>query len=337
MIITVQCPSCETSFPVDTHKVPEGGVDARCSVCAGIFPVDRPPPDDVGRGMGADDERDAAPADEVGAPVPAEASGAVAEEGTLAEAEPQAPVSEEETDAESEIEPQVEPEGVMRTSWDVPEGEGAQEVDTEPLEAELVESGAAGPETVEADVEDDLDLEGPAVVDDVIEGEAAVEVGERAGIEGAEELLEPDEAPEPEEEPSAPVAETHVPPGAEMEVVEPDLHAREPDSGTVPEGVPAPSEPPSGFQFGKRDPHEKAQRLARVLVSDMIMYNPERHGRALDSGTLEEDFEDEIRKSWDEYVDQVGQEMAESTTYFSDALNDILARGESVFEGNPPL
>ncbi|MCJ7629706.1 MAG: hypothetical protein MUO50_15125, partial [Longimicrobiales bacterium] len=29
--------------------------------------------------------------------------------------------------------------------------------------------------------------------------------------------------------------------------------------------------------FGKRDPMEKAQRLARVLVSDIILYNPDRH------------------------------------------------------------
>ena len=41
------------------------------------------------------------------------------------------------------------------------------------------------------------------------------------------------------------------------------------------------------FTFGKRDPKDKARRLARVLVSDMIMYNPERHERALASGTLE--------------------------------------------------
>ena len=86
-----------------------------------------------------------------------------------------------------------------------------------------------------------------------------------------------------------------------------------------------------GFQFGKRDPHEKARRLARVLVSDMITYNPDRHASALAHGTLREDFEEEIDKSWTEYVEQVGTELAESTSYWTDALNDILARGESLF------
>ena len=72
-------------------------------------------------------------------------------------------------------------------------------------------------------------------------------------------------------------------------------------------------------------------RLARVLVSDIITYNPERHQRALDGRTLKQDFEDEIKKSWGEYVDQVGRDLAESTEYFSQALNEILARGQKIF------
>lgn len=100
----------------------------------------------------------------------------------------------------------------------------------------------------------------------------------------------------------------------------------------APEPTPASDAPrPSGFTFGRRDPHEKASRLARVLVSDIITYNPERHQRALEAGTLRQDFEDEIRKSWGEYVEQIGQELAESTDYFSKALNEILARGQQIF------
>jgi hypothetical protein len=68
-----------------------------------------------------------------------------------------------------------------------------------------------------------------------------------------------------------------------------------------------------------------------VLVSDIITYNPERHQRALDGGTLKQDFEDEIKKSWGEYVDQVGKEIAETTEYFNKALNEILARGQQLF------
>ena len=63
----------------------------------------------------------------------------------------------------------------------------------------------------------------------------------------------------------------------------------------------------------------------------MITYNPDRHREALANGTLHADFEEEIRKSWAEYTEQVGQEMAESTTYWFDALNEILAEGRKVF------
>ena len=42
MTITVACPSCSTSFPVDPMKVPEEGVRARCSSCSAVFEVNRP-------------------------------------------------------------------------------------------------------------------------------------------------------------------------------------------------------------------------------------------------------------------------------------------------------
>ena len=42
MTITVSCPSCNTFFPVDPAKIPEGGVRAQCSACPEIFEVDKP-------------------------------------------------------------------------------------------------------------------------------------------------------------------------------------------------------------------------------------------------------------------------------------------------------
>ena len=46
---------------------------------------------------------------------------------------------------------------------------------------------------------------------------------------------------------------------------------------------------------------------------------------------MKELFQDELKKSWQEYVEQVGLEMAKSTPYFRDALNEILAKGKRVF------
>lgn len=83
--------------------------------------------------------------------------------------------------------------------------------------------------------------------------------------------------------------------------------------------------------FLSQDPGAKARRLARALISDMVVYHPAKRREGLETGSLKTLFEDEIRKSWEEYVDQVGQAMAESTPYFHEALNEILADGRPLF------
>ena len=91
---------------------------------------------------------------------------------------------------------------------------------------------------------------------------------------------------------------------------------------------------PTGAAFNpflSHDPKQKARRLARALVSDLVVYHPEKRERGLKEGTLKQLFDDEIKKSWEEYEEQVGKEMAESTTFFNDALNEILGDGSSVF------
>lgn len=79
------------------------------------------------------------------------------------------------------------------------------------------------------------------------------------------------------------------------------------------------------------DPDARARRIARALVSDIVVYHKERCERSLQMGTLRTEFKEEILKSWEEYVQQVGLEMARSTPYFRDALNEILAKGQKVF------
>ena len=96
---------------------------------------------------------------------------------------------------------------------------------------------------------------------------------------------------------------------------------------------------PSAATPGKRpinpflanDPHAKAKRLARALVSDMCAYLPQKREEGLRDGTLKEIFSEEIKKSFEEYVDQVGREFADNSTHWVDALNDILAGGDKLF------
>ncbi len=104
----------------------------------------------------------------------------------------------------------------------------------------------------------------------------------------------------------------------------------EPAAPSPPAAPPAPSKPVIN-PFLSRDPKLKARRLARALISDMIVYQPQKRQEALESGNLKEVFEGEIKKSWEEYVGQVGEEIANATPYFTEALNEILAGGQPVF------
>jgi hypothetical protein len=83
--------------------------------------------------------------------------------------------------------------------------------------------------------------------------------------------------------------------------------------------------------FLANDPNAKARRLARALVSDLISYFPQKKAEGMRDGTLKQLFKEEIKKSYEEFVDQIGKEFADTTTHFQDALNDILAGGQNVF------
>ena len=71
--------------------------------------------------------------------------------------------------------------------------------------------------------------------------------------------------------------------------------------------------------------------LARSLVSDLIAYNPEKHKEALAAETLQEVFGEEIEKSLKEYQEQVEPDVMARGSFFNDALNSILAEGQSIF------
>ena len=83
--------------------------------------------------------------------------------------------------------------------------------------------------------------------------------------------------------------------------------------------------------FLANDPNLKARRLARALVSDMIAYLPDKREQGLRDGTLKALFKEEIKKSYEEYLDQIGKEFADTTTHFQEALNDLLAGGQKMF------
>ncbi len=402
--MTVQCPGCSTSFPVDPKKVPADGVHARCSICGEVFFVEAPPaipapaldvasttlPAPFGTPSLSEPETPGAPPEAL--PEPPTEGGAIpwaAEEPVSGIAEP----------AMEEPGAAPPPWVAAEPAWEAPEpfveaAEPAWEA-PEPF-VEAAEPTWEAPEPFVEAAEPAWEAPEPSVeaAEPAWEApEPSVEAAEPAweAPEPSVEAAEPGwEAPEPVFETAEPVSEATEAPLPEAEPEEDGTAVPvQPLYGEValeePEPLPEPrggmgeatfveSAPTFGFaeptfsmdgtglgvepveeapplppiqvsppppppplpplptpQFGRRDPKEKAQRLARVLVSDIILYNPDRHQRALEQGRLKVEFEDEIQKSWNEYVEQVGTEIANSTDFFTDALNEILAKGHETF------
>jgi hypothetical protein len=112
--------------------------------------------------------------------------------------------------------------------------------------------------------------------------------------------------------------------------------AAAPQAPAAPAAAPAAPPPPAATRapinpFLANDPNAKARRLSRALISDLVTYFPQRRDEGLRDGTLRDLFREEIKKSYEEYVDQVGRDFADSTTHFQDALNEILAAGQKIF------
>lgn len=322
MVITVQCSACDTGFPVDPAKIPAGGVKVRCSACGSIFRVEPPRAEPEPEPTGASDDAQDAPAattDAASSDPPPAVDGAPAPQAGAGSDWFQA------TDRAATPEPDTTgPAAAEFASDTASAGQPAdwvfeREEDVDPDSLEINPVGTVE-ETVSA-ARDESSFFGGSTIG----GGAAADAADDWDTTTADD----DDAEAADDLPTFDLDE-----GDSLEFEAPGAQD-EPDAATDEEPAAPPSAPDpapvSGFTFGQRDPKEKAQRLARVLVSDMIMYNPERHERALANGTLRDDFEEEIAKSWKEYVDQVGEEMAEGNDFWTEALNDVLAKGQKVF------
>ena len=173
--------------------------------------------------------------------------------------------------------------------------------------------------------------------------------------------LQKEQSPPPDEKPSAktPVHAPRAPdstpslsamfgapltPPSRTSIPEPPPRSATPSNLTTTSSVSAafstpstPAPPPAAVQrkpinpFLANDPNQKARRLARALVSDMVAYHPTKRDEGIQAGTLKHLFREEIKKSYEEYVEQVGRDFAESTMHFQEALNDVLAGGRKIF------
>ncbi len=152
------------------------------------------------------------------------------------------------------------------------------------------------------------------------------------------------------ERPSASVAPVPPPPVSQPVVDEPsgafDLEIERSTMPMTPPAAPtlagdsgpaaAPAAPAAAatatVEKEQTDPgDDKARRLARALVSDILVYNRDVRDKALADGNLVQSMGQEIKKSWELYKERVTPEVANSTNHFRQALNDILADGQQIF------
>ena len=300
--MNVSCPDCRSIFRVDPAKVPPNGVRARCSVCSGVISI------------------------------PAPGGQATPSEGSPRTATPPPPVE------------RPRPMPPAQSGWDSsPQGTASHQATSSPIQRPTPAAPPPPPPPARAEApaprrEGPLDR-GP-VVATATPPSPATGLPEFGQQPTGRPFTPPPFAP-PTPPASTPAASGNT--GAAAPYVPPAPAARPPQAP-----APIPPRPPvtppgaspaigdAGARrplnpFLSKDPNQRAKRLARALVSDIITYHPAKHAEGLRDGTLKQLFREEIKKSFEEYIAQVGQQLAENTTYFQEALNEVLAGGRKIF------
>ena len=96
--------------------------------------------------------------------------------------------------------------------------------------------------------------------------------------------------------------------------------------------------PPSGLQRGgalsggateQTKKHDEARRFARLLVSEIKLYNESTVEQGRRSRDLYERLKEDIDRSRQMYEERIPEEVRKSSNYFYDELVRILADGDA--------
>ncbi len=292
--MNVSCPDCRSIFRVDPAKVPPSGVRARCSVCSGVISIPAP----------------------TGQPTPG-----------VAAVRPGSPDRPRSTPP---AQGGWDPPPFSSTPQRTPAAPSAQRPAAPTPQPRAVEAPGAPPPQART-------VEAPAAPRQRPESIERATVTATATPPSSSSGLREFSPPSPPA-PVAPPASTGVS-GASAPPFVPSAPPSRPPAPSSPPARPAAAMPVTVDggprrplnPFLSKDPNQRAKRLARALVSDIITYHPAKHAEGLRDGTLKQLFREEIKKSFEEYIAQVGQQLAESTTYFQEALNEVLGAGKKIF------
>jgi hypothetical protein len=82
----------------------------------------------------------------------------------------------------------------------------------------------------------------------------------------------------------------------------------------------------------RRDPQERAKRLARLIVGDIVLYNREKITEGIRNDTLFQVLEKELEEGRKYYQKNVDPTVVGQADYFNLAVVDILVKGRGDVE-----
>ena len=233
------------------------------------------------------------------------------------------------------IEPPPEPEVIepppepVQPPSDAPSFDAAP-VDEITFDTPVVEESGP-PEEPEGPIEYEVEPEPPPVGD--VEADAGFDPSATVRIEVGEQLGMPEIPPEPDvvPPPSPEPVEAVEPPEAGTEAgmtAPPPVQPVEPPSVTR-EPVVAAGGAPDERSSEDDARQEEARRFARLLVSEIKLYNEDEVGRGRAEKDLGERLKDDIERSREMFEKRIPAEVRDGRDYFRDELVRILADGDA--------
>jgi hypothetical protein len=78
----------------------------------------------------------------------------------------------------------------------------------------------------------------------------------------------------------------------------------------------------------RKDPTERAKRMARLIIRDIVLYNKDKIAEAIKNDSLFDALEKELEEGRKYYEKNVDPAVASQTNYFDEAVVDILVKGQ---------
>lgn len=104
------------------------------------------------------------------------------------------------------------------------------------------------------------------------------------------------------------------------------------DVSQAPPAAPAPTVKPASatpnvipeVDAGEEDAVKKAKRLARTVLSDIALYNPDKVAKAIHEGTFEQTFEGDLKEGLKHYNNRVPEDIRARKDYYKEAIANFI-------------